>query len=142
MTQRISELARATGTSPSAIRYYEKIGLLPAPHRRATGHRRYEAGDAAKVRFIRRCRELGLTLAQVRALMQLNESGERSCREVRHMGEVHLASLRHRIGELQTLEARLAALLEGPGKACGDSRAADCPALRALSAASLWIGEP
>jgi len=66
---RISELADAVGVAPSTVRYYERIGLVPAPERTSSGYRIYDSDAEARLRFIVRGKRLGLTLAQVRELL-------------------------------------------------------------------------
>ena len=74
----IGELSRRTGCNIETIRYYERIGLMPAPPRRGR-YRSYGAGDVGRLGFVRRARELGFTLDEVRALLRLAAGGEASC---------------------------------------------------------------
>jgi MerR family mercuric resistance operon transcriptional regulator len=67
----IGELSRRTQCNIETIRYYERIGILPQPRRQNGRDRRYDAADIARLRFIRRARQLGFTLAEVRALLRL-----------------------------------------------------------------------
>src|SRR3546814_1728639 len=79
MAFRIGELARRTRTNPPTIRYYEEIGLLPAPARRDGGQRSYGEEDERRLTFIRQCREFGFSIEQVRSLVSLTQRHDRSC---------------------------------------------------------------
>ncbi len=83
----IGELARRTRTNAPTIRYYEEIGLLPAPVRREGGQRTYGDGDSRRLTFIRQCREFGYPIEQVRSLVALTEDQDRSCKEARSMAQ-------------------------------------------------------
>ena len=105
----IGELSRRTGGNIETIRYYERIGLLPVPER-AGRYRRYGAADVRRLVFIRRARELGFTLDEVRALLKLSESGdgETSCADVRDIAASHLAEVKEKIADLCAMERTLA----------------------------------
>src|SRR5262245_48749462 len=85
----IGELSRRTGVNIETIRYYEKIKMLPAPGRTAGGHRVYGPQQARILAFIRRGRELGFTLDEIRALLDLAGPGRASCAEVRVIAKRH-----------------------------------------------------
>jgi MerR family mercuric resistance operon transcriptional regulator len=105
----IGELARRSGCNVETIRYYERIGLLPTPARTAGGYRLYETADVRRLMFARRARELGFTLEEVRTLMALSTHNVRSaCAEVRQLAADHLAVVRAKIADLQTIEGVLA----------------------------------
>lgn len=105
MELKIGALARAAGTSPSTIRYYEQIGLLPAPTR-VGGQRRYRHEAVGQLAFIRHCREFGFPVEQVRTLVSLRHDTDRSCDEACELAETHLASVRDKLAELHALELR------------------------------------
>lgn len=86
----IGMLSRRTGCKIETIRYYEKIGLLSAPARSDGGHRLYGHGHLMRLGFVRRARELGFTLDEIRALLQLAEDRDRPCAEAREVAVVHL----------------------------------------------------
>src|SRR3546814_4419629 len=102
MAFRIGELARRTRTNPPTIRYYEEIGLLPAPARRDGGQRSYGEEDERRLTFIRQCREFGFSIEQVRSLVSLTQRHDRSCMEARDLAVDHLRSEEH-TSELQSL---------------------------------------
>lgn len=122
---KIGALARATGTSTPTIRYYESIGLLPPAGRHESGQRRYAAEDISRLTFIRRCREFGFTIEQVRALADVT-STERCCTEARDIAQEHLDEIRAKLAELRALEQAVAEFVQrcdsecagGPGSAC------------------------
>ena len=91
----IGELSRRTGCNIETIRYYERIGLMPAPPRRGR-YRSYGADDVGRLGFVRRARELGFTLDEVRALLGLAGGGHASCAEVRNLAASHLKDVRTR----------------------------------------------
>src|SRR3546814_10507365 len=104
----IGVMSQRTGGNIETIRYYEKIGLLPLPARSEGGHRLYGHGHLMRLGFVRRARELGFTLDEIRALLQLTEDRERPCAEAREVAVVHLADIRTKIADLPALEGVLA----------------------------------
>ena len=104
---KIGDLSRATGTKVVTIRYYEKIGLLPLPDRSAGNYRTYDTAALERLRFIRRCRDLGFSLDQVRELLKLSSDVERPCAEVDEITAVHLAEVERKITDLQALAQEL-----------------------------------
>ncbi len=127
----IGELSRRTGCNIETVRYYERIGLLPKPSRRGT-YRRYEAEDVGRLAFVRRARELGFTLDEVRALLMLANGGQDACADVREIAAAHLAAIRARIADLQAMERALAQAVRG----CDAGEVAGCPVIDALSPAA------
>lgn len=123
---RIGALAEQTGTTPPTIRYYEEIGLLPRAARQGGGQRRYGAEDVRRLNFIRRCREFGFPVEQVRTLVALVEDPRRDCGEARDIGQAHLDAIRAKLRELRALERSMAEFVErcdsdcigGPGPEC------------------------
>src|SRR3546814_14027019 len=101
-------LSRRTGCNIETIRYYEKIGLLPAPARSDGGHRLYGHGHLMRLGFVRRARELGFTLDEIRALLRLAEDRDRPCAEAREVAAAHLTDIRTKIADLQAMESVLA----------------------------------
>src|SRR3546814_17483748 len=77
---KIGELSRATGTNIETIRYYERIGLLPAPDRTAANYRSYTGAHRSRLSFVRHSRELGFTIEEIRSLLDLSDDGARDCR--------------------------------------------------------------
>lgn len=122
----IGQLAKAAGVTTPTIRYYEEICLLPLAGRSAAGQRIYAETDLKRLTFIRRCRDFGFSIDQVRALAGLSISAKEDCSQVRDIAQVHLAEVRTKLSELQALEASLEAFVlhcdticaGGPGRAC------------------------
>ncbi|HEY1927654.1 MAG TPA: helix-turn-helix domain-containing protein [Caulobacteraceae bacterium] len=125
----IGELSRRTGCNIETIRYYERIALMPAPPRRGR-YRSYGADDVGRLGFVRRARELGFTLDEVRALLDLAAGGQEACAEVRTLAVSHLQAVQARIADLQRMEQVLAASV----RACDAGRDPGCPLIEALYA--------
>jgi MerR family transcriptional regulator, mercuric resistance operon regulatory protein len=125
----IGELSRRTGCNIETIRYYERIGVLPPPRRNGR-YRSFDAGDVARLVFVRRARELGFTLDEVRALLKLAAAGDRgTCAEVREISVAHLSDVRARIADLRAMERVLAAAV----RQCDAGQQPGCPLIDALS---------
>lgn len=105
---RIGEAAAASGMTTKTLRFYEASGLLPATERAANGYRDYGADITARLDFIRRSRTAGLTLAQIRDILQIRDVGEAPCMHVRGLLARQLADLDRQIGELVALRATVA----------------------------------
>lgn len=125
----IGELSRRTGCNIETIRYYERIGLIPAPPRRGR-YRSYGGGDVNRLGFVRRARELGFTLDEVRALLGLAAGGDATCAEVRDLAAVHLKDVRARIADLKRMERVLAESV----RACDAGLDPGCPLIQTLYA--------
>lgn len=129
----IGVLAQQTGCTVPTIRYYEEIGLLPTGPRTETGRRLYGAPAVKRLTFIRRCRDFGFSIEQVRELVSLVDEPERPCVEVRDIASGHLAEVRKRLAELQALEASLAAYVVSCNSACAGGSSIDCTILEDLA---------
>lgn len=127
---RIGELAAATGCRVVTIRYYERIGILPPPERTRNNYRLYGARHLQRLRFVRRTRELGFSLDEVRTLLDLIDQGDYTCDDVRCLAQGHLDDVRARLQDLQCMEAMLADLVTR----CTGGRAPDCSLLETLFA--------
>ncbi len=128
---RIGELSRRTGCNIETIRYYERIGLLPPPERRGS-YRHYDAAGISYLTFIRRARDLGFTLDEVRALLRLAAGGSQACADARDIASAHLAEVRKRIADLRAMERALAAAVTQ----CDAGQQPVCPLIDALSASA------
>lgn len=107
---RIGEVARQSGVSAANIRYYEKEGLLAPGVREDNSYRLYSADDVHRLRFIRLCRAMDMSLDEVRTLLALDWSRKADCEAARDTLDEHLQHVRSRLAELQALEADLQAL--------------------------------
>lgn len=126
----IGTLAKETAMKVVTIRYYETIGLLPPPGRTAGNYRAYETGHLDRLRFIRRCRDLGFTLDQVRDLLRLSSDEDRDCAEVDRIAAAHLAETERKIADLRRLADELRRI---SGLCQGGGRIGDCRITEALS---------
>lgn len=129
-TLSIGALAKATDTKVVTIRYYERIGLLPAPARSASNYRVYAPPHLERLRFIRRCRDLGFTLDEVRELLRLSSEEGKSCAEVDRIAAVHLADTERKIADLTRLAARLRRIIN---RCEGGGVIADCRIIESLA---------
>src|SRR5260370_8166461 len=104
----IGGLSRLTGVNIETIRYYERIKMLATPRRTASGRRVYGATDLRILAFIRRARELGFSLDEIRALLRLGGPEKASCREVRQISAHHLQGIRAKLRRFTKLHRFLA----------------------------------
>ena len=126
----IGALAKGTGTKVVTVRYYEQIGLLPVPSRTAGNYRTYSNDHLRRLRFIRRCRDLGFTLDQIRDLLRLSSQKNEECAEVDRITAQHLIEIEQKISDLK----RLAKELRRLNNCCqGNGTIADCRIIEALS---------
>jgi MerR family mercuric resistance operon transcriptional regulator len=126
----IGRLAKRAGVNIETIRYYERVDLMRPPPRTAGGYRIYGEDDVTRLRFIRRARELGFTLDEVRALLRLAEDREHSCAEARELASTQLSDVQAKLADLARMERVLAEMIAR----CADGRLPECPILEALSA--------
>ncbi len=127
----IGELSRRTQCNIETIRYYERIGLLAPPRREGGGRfRRYDGDDVARLRFIRRARQLGFTLGDIRGLLRLAATdGEESCAEARAVAAAHVADIRAKVVDLRAIESVLTDAI----RECEAGRQTRCPLFEVLS---------
>jgi len=124
----IGKLSQLTGVNIETIRYYEKVKVLPVPVRTESGRRIYGPAERRILAFVRRSRELGFSLDEVRALLRLGGPEKASCREVRRIAAHHLEDIRAKIGDLRKLERLLAKTVAQ----CTGTTAPECPVLDIL----------
>jgi MerR family transcriptional regulator, mercuric resistance operon regulatory protein len=126
----IGELARQSRCNVEIIRYYERVGLLPAPPRSVGRYRLYDAPDVRRLAFVRRARELGFTLDQVRELLALStKDGRGACTEAHNLAAEHLAEVRAKIADLRAMER----ILSDSVRRCAAGELPGCPIIDALS---------
>jgi DNA-binding transcriptional MerR regulator len=109
----IGGLAKAAGVKVVTVRYYEKVNLMPEPSRTEGNYRAYKREHLARLRFIRRCRDLGFTLDQVREIMQLSVQAERDCSGIDQLTAKHLADIERKIADLKSLQPSCAGSIAG-----------------------------
>ena len=125
---RIGDLVAATGTAAETIRFYEREGLIPKARRADNNYRVYGAAHAERLAFIRHCRNLDMTLDEVRVLLRFKDAPREDCGEVDAMLDEHIGHVALRIRELHRLEKELRALR------------AQCPAPHANSSCGILHG--
>ena len=125
----IGKLSDQSGVKIETIRYYEKIGLMPHPPRKEGGHRVYSDAHAQRLRFIKRGRELGFSLENIRVLIGL-EDKKPSCAEVYDISTEHLEEIRNKIADLKKLERALSSM----AKKCDRNETPDCAIIKGLFA--------
>jgi MerR family mercuric resistance operon transcriptional regulator len=126
----IGQLSRLSGVNIETIRYYERIKMVPSPPRTASGRRVYDSTHLRTLAFIRRSRELGFSLDEIRTLIRLGGPEQATCREVREIATRHLEDIRAKIGDLRRLERILAKTVAQ----CSGRTVPECPVLDILDA--------
>jgi MerR family mercuric resistance operon transcriptional regulator len=124
----IGTFSKRTGCNIETIRYYERVGLLPAPARSSGGYRLYGTGHLKRLAFVRRARALGFSIAEVRTLLKLADERKRPCADVRVVAAAHLEDVRAKIADLRTMERVLRATVAR----CAEGTGTDCPLIEAL----------
>lgn len=127
-TLTIGKLAAAAGVGIDTVRFYERAGLLKKPARTPSGYRKYAAGDAARLRFVRRAKALGFSLDEVAELLRLNDGGGRRA-AVRALAEKRLAEIEQRLAELTRMRKSLRHLLQ---ECHGEGPLDGCPIIEAV----------
>lgn len=122
------ELAGQTGCNIETIRYYERIGLLPPPPRSQGGHRLYGQDLIKRLTFVRRSRDLGFTLKEIRGLLRLVDGGKYTCAQVETMALDHVREIRRKISDLKKLKN----VLETMAAQCKGATVPKCPIIDAL----------
>jgi MerR family mercuric resistance operon transcriptional regulator len=130
-TLTIGRLAAQAGVNLETVRYYERVGLMLPPERTPGGHRDYRPEHRARLTFIRRARELGFGLEDIRALIRLAQPDQISCAEVKDIASRHLDAVRAKLADL----ARLEALLDSTVRQCGAGDVPICPVIEVLDGA-------
>ena len=126
----IGSLSKATGCKVETIRYYERIGILPAPPRTNGGHRSFGDEHLKRLSFVRRSRELGFSLDEVRQMLRLVDGGDVTCEQVREITLEHLHDVQNKIADLKQMERTL----KDTAARCAGGEAPDCPIIDSLFA--------
>lgn len=121
-------LAQRAAVNSETIRYYEKIALMPHPARSLGGHRLYNDDHLKRLVFIRRCRELGFSLEEIKNLLGLVDTGDYSCDEVKIRTEAHLSDVQQKLRDLKKMEGMLKDLVAE----CRNGKLSSCPIVEAL----------
>ena len=124
----IGQAARRSNVSAKMVRHYESLGLLPKVGRTDAGYRQYTDKEVHTLRFIKRSRDLGFSMAEIAELLKLWQNKRRSSESVRKIASDHIAQLDQRIAELQSMQRTLAHLVH----CCHGDQRPDCPILDSL----------
>jgi MerR family mercuric resistance operon transcriptional regulator len=133
----IGELSKQSGVNIETIRYYEKIGVMPAPSRSAGGYRIYGADHLKRLSFVRRSRQLGFSLDEIRGLLRLVDGQAYTCAEVHSLTLNHVAEIRRKIDDLKRLKRVMAEM----AAQCSGERVPECAIIDALFDAPPPSGE-
>lgn len=125
----IGDLSRAAAVKVPTIRFYEQIGLLPAPDRTSNNRRVYSHEAVKRLRFIRHARELGFELDSIRQLLDLSQNSDRSCREVDALAKTHLGEIESRIARLEALRVEIRRMITE----CSRGQVAHCRVVEVLA---------
>lgn len=125
----IGSAAEQSGVSAKMIRHYESLGLLGQVRRTDSGYRQYSAADVHVLRFIKRGRDLGFSMAEIAELVSLWNNRRRASANVKRIAQKHADELAQRVGALQEMQQALAALIDG----CQGDHRPDCPILDELA---------
>lgn len=126
---RIGELAKATGTKAETIRYYEREGILPAADRTDSNYRDYANNHLAALTFVRRARQLGFSMAQVRELLALSDHEDKPCQDVDQLVRDQLEEVERKIEDLQSLQSELGLML----RLCRSDKIGECRIVESLA---------
>ncbi len=130
----IGELSNQTGCKIETIRYYEQQSLMPEPARTEGGHRLYTEEMRGRLLFIRRSRELGFSMAEIRDLLSLVDGEQISCERVKTIADEHLEDIRAKISDLRKMQRTLSAL----SNRCSGKDVPDCPIIDVLQQGKEW----
>jgi DNA-binding transcriptional MerR regulator len=108
---KIGEVAKRSGTGIETIRFYEREGLLPPPQRRPSGYRQYDEATVERLDYIRRAKELGFTLAEVRELLDLSFTARSGCDHIRQRAEAKVADIEGKIRSLRQMKRSLGRII-------------------------------
>lgn len=128
----IGQAAEASGVSAKMIRYYESNGLITEAHRTDAGYRQYTDNDVQTLRFIRRSRDMGFSVARIKTLLGLWEDRSRKSADVKKLARQYIAELDDDIDKLQSIRAQLQHLVDG----CRGNNRPECPILDGLANSS------
>lgn len=124
----IGDVSTTTGVNIETVRYYERIELLPKPDRTSGGNRQYNHDQLKRLAFIKRCRELGFSIEEIRSLLAMTDSKTQTCAEVNKLTTTHLSKVKDKILDLQ----RMQNLLETMVAQCSCGDVPECPIVDTL----------
>ena len=124
----IGDMSRKTGVNIETVRYYERIGIMPEPDRTEGGTRQYNHEQLKRLHFVKRSRELGFNLEEIRALLNLVDRKDFTCGEVHSMTVDHLLTVKRKLADLRRLEKALTSM----ASECSQGEVPDCPIIDKL----------
>ena len=124
----IGEMSRQTGVNIETIRYYERIEIIPNPDRTEGGNRQYNHQQLKRLSFVKRCRELGFSLNEIRALLEMVDRDDFTCNEVYDVTAAHLVNVKKKLSDLKRLERALKNMVSE----CSKGDVPDCPIIDTL----------
>lgn len=127
---KIGQLAEETATDTQTIRYYERLGLLPQPRRTVSNYRMYDNDTVPRLLFIKRAKEIGFSLNDIKALLEMADGKVRRCSVVRGFAETRLTKIRRQILDLRAIEKTLSSLVN---QCTVSEKITECPILETLS---------
>lgn len=125
----IGDLSHRTGVNIETIRYYERIGLMPEPARTGGGNRLYDGAQLQRLSFIKRSRDLGFSINEIRELLELVGSNAFTCGEIHAIATAQIDKVRRKLADLRRLERTWVRMAD----ACSKGDVPDCPIIDALS---------
>ena len=128
-TYTIGQLARETHVNVETVRFYERQGLIQQPPRRESGYRQYTENEASRIKFIRRAKDLGFTLKEIKELLSLKTDSENSCDQVRRSAEEKINEIDEKISSLREIRTALVSLSQSCETRMDNQ---DCPIIEAL----------
>lgn len=131
----IGALSKHSGVNVETIRYYERIGIMPAPTRSASGYRMYSPDHLKRLMFVRRGRELGFGIDELRDLLRLVDGHAYTCAQIHELTLQHVVSVRRKIADLRQLQR----VLDDMAAQCGGDQIPECPIIDALFDAHLVL---
>lgn len=129
-TYAIGEMSTRTGVNIETVRYYEKIGMMPKPKRSEGGNRLYNTEQLQRLFFIKRCREIGFSQSEIKALLSMVDRDDVTCAEVHSITTDHAADIRQKIKDLRKLEKVLTKM----ANECSRGDIPECPIIETLFA--------
>jgi DNA-binding transcriptional MerR regulator len=128
----IGDVSRRTSIKIATIRYYEQVGLLPAPSRSERNRRCYSEAAIRRLTFIRHARTLGFEIVTIRELLELQDEPDRPCDDIDALAREHWATIEEKITRLSTLRREIKRML----KSCGGGRVAECRVVESIGQSS------
>ncbi len=124
----IGEMSRQTGVHIETIRYYERIGIIPKPDRTEGGNRQYNHDQLKRLSFVKRCRDLGFTLDEIRAFLEMVDRDDFTCGEVHGRTMSHLRNIKKKLSDLKRMEKTLKSM----SAQCSKGDMPECPIIETL----------